>query len=97
MCSAGLAGVASSSTASAGCSVAYTVTSQWPGGFGASIAITNLGSPITSWTLTWNFTAGQAITQGWNATYSQSGTQVTAVNASYDGSLATGGSTTIGL
>jgi endo-1,4-beta-xylanase len=94
---AGLAGVASSSAASAGCSVAYTVSSQWPGGFTAGVAITNLGSPLSSWTLTWNFGAGQQITQGWSATFSQSGTQVTAVNESYDGSLPTGGSATIGF
>ncbi len=92
-----LAGVASSSAASAGCSVAYTVSSQWPGGFTAGLAITNLGSPLSSWTLTWNFTAGQQVTQGWSATYTQSGTQVTAVNESWNGSLATGGSATIGF
>ena len=77
-----MAGVASSRAASAGCSVSYTVTSQWQGGFNANVAITNLGSPLTSWTLTWDFTAGQQVTQGWNATYSQSGTKVTAANAS---------------
>src|SRR5579859_7012829 len=91
------AGAVSSSAASAGCSVAYTVSSQWAGGFTASVAITNLGSPVSSWTLTWNFTAGQQVTQGWNAAYSQSGPQVTAVSESYDGALATGGSTTIGF
>ena len=74
-CAAGMAGAASSSAASAGCSVSYTVTSQWPGGFNANVAITNLGSPLTSWALTWDFTASQQVTQGWSATYSQAGTQ----------------------
>ena len=96
-CAAWTAGAVSSSAASAGCSVGYTVSSQWTGGFTASVAITNLGSPVNSWTLTWNFTAGQQVTQGWNATYSQSGTQVTAVSESYNGDLGTGGSTTIGF
>src|ERR1017187_2987034 len=76
-CAAATAGAVSSSAASTGCSVTYTVTSQWPGGFNANVAITNLGSPLTSWTLTWDFTAGQPITQGWSATYSQAGTKVT--------------------
>ena len=89
-CAAWTAGAASSSAASAGCSVGYTVSSQWTGGFTASVAITNLGSPVNSWTLTWNFTAGQQVTQGWNATYSQSGTQVTAVSESYNGDLGRG-------
>jgi endo-1,4-beta-xylanase len=94
---AGALSAGSSSAASAGCSVAYTVSSQWPGGFNASVVITNLGSQITSWRLTWDFAAGQQITQGWSAAYSQSGTQVAAVNASWNGNLATGGSTTIGF
>ncbi|HEU5354434.1 MAG TPA: cellulose binding domain-containing protein, partial [Actinocrinis sp.] len=52
-----------------GCSVSYTVSSQWPGGFGANVAITNLGSAISSWSLSWSYTAGQTITQLWNGSY----------------------------
>jgi hypothetical protein len=88
---------ASSSAAAAGCSVTYSVGSQWQSGFSANVTITNIGDPVSSWTLTWDFGASQQVTQGWGATYSQSGAQVTAVNASWDGSLATGGSTTIGF
>ena len=32
--------------ATVGCSVAYSVTSQWPGGFGANVSVTNLGDPV---------------------------------------------------
>src|SRR5262245_19746547 len=66
--------------AAAGCRVAYTVSSQWGGGFGANVAVTNLGDPLTSWTVRWSFTAGQTVTQAWNATVTQSGAAVTAVN-----------------
>jgi endo-1,4-beta-xylanase len=97
MCAVGVLSAASSSAASAGCSVAYSVSAQWPSGFTANVAITNLGSPVSSWTLTWSFAAGQQVTQGWDATYAQSGTQVTAASASWNGGLATGGSTTIGF
>src|SRR5215469_17232638 len=39
----GLAVAASpSSAASAGCRIGYTITNQWPGGFGANVNITNL-------------------------------------------------------
>src|SRR6185437_4720188 len=93
---AGLA-VASSAQAAAGCQVTYTVSSQWQGGFGANVSITNLGSPITSWRLAWSFTAGQSITQLWNGSYSQSGGNVTVSNLSYNGSIATGGSTAFGF
>src|SRR5262245_5858026 len=80
---------ATAANAAAGCRVTYTVTNQWPGGFGANIILTNLGDPLTSWTLTWSFTAGQQVTQAWNATVTQSGAQVTARNADWNGNLAT--------
>src|SRR6185437_12595929 len=65
--------------AAAGCQVSYAVGSQWQGGFGASVAVTNLGDPINGWTLTWSFGAGQTVTQAWNATVTQSGAVVAAV------------------
>ena len=88
---------ASARAASAGCAVTYSVTSQWPGGFGASITLTNLGDPLTGWRLTWSFAAGQSVTQGWNATFTQSGTQVTATSMSYNGNLGTGAGTGLGF
>jgi rhamnogalacturonan endolyase len=83
--------------ASAGCSVKYTVTNQWSGGFGADVLVTNLGDPLSSWTLTWSFASGQAITSAWNATVTQSGTSVTATNLSYNGSIGTGGTVDFGF
>ena len=83
--------------ATAGCQVTYAISSQWQGGFGANVAVKNLGDPISAWTLRWSFGAGQAITQAWNATVTQSGAAVTAVNASYNGALATNGSTSFGF
>lgn len=96
LAAAGLA-VASSAQAAAGCQVAYTVTSQWQGGFGAGVNITDLGSPVSSWQLTWSFGAGQTITQLWNGSFTQSGANVTVNNVSYNGSLATGASTNFGF
>ncbi|GAA4258271.1 cellulase family glycosylhydrolase [Dactylosporangium darangshiense] len=86
-----------SASASAGCRVTYT-TNQWPGGFTANIGITNLGDPVTSWTLGWTFgDAGQKVGQGWSATYTQSGASVTARSMDYNGALGTGASTSIGF
>jgi len=34
--------------AAAGCAVNYAVSSQWQGGFGANVTITNLGDALTS-------------------------------------------------
>jgi hypothetical protein len=83
--------------ASAGCSVNYAVTSSWQGGFGATVTVTNLGDPLTNWILTWSFGAGQQVTQAWNTTLTQSGSQVTAKNVGYNGSIATGGAASFGF
>jgi polygalacturonase len=86
------------STSGASASVTYAVTNQWPGGFGASVTITNTGSTtINGWTLVFSFSAGQQVTQGWNGTFTQNGSQVTVTNLSYNGSIAPGASVTIGF
>jgi endoglucanase len=86
------------SAATTGCSVSYTVQSQWTGGFGANVTLTNLGSPITSWKLEWDFsTAGQSVTQMWNASYTQTGAHVAASNVSYNGSVGTNGTASFGF
>lgn len=81
----------------AGCKVEYQVTSQWNTGFGAHVTVTNTGDPVAAWTLEWSYGGDQKVTQGWNAILTQSGTAVTAKNVSYNGSLATGASTSFGF
>ena len=87
----------SAATLSAGgggfaCHVVYTNTWQNSNAFGAGITIDNLGSTaITSWTLTWTFTNGQTITQLWNGSATQNGSNVTVTNLSYNGSIPAGG------
>ncbi|MEU7573283.1 cellulose binding domain-containing protein [Micromonospora sp. NPDC049240] len=86
-----------SAQAAAGCRVAYTVTSQWPGGFGANVDLTNLGDPLTNWRLTWSFTAGQVVGQLWNGTVAQSGGRVTVTNTGWNGNLGTGAGAQFGF
>jgi hypothetical protein len=76
--------------ASAYCQVTYTLTNQWPGGFGANIVIENTSSAAwTSWSLSFAFPAsGQSVTQGWNGTFSQSAQTVTVTSVSYNSSVA---------
>ncbi|MEV1331944.1 glycoside hydrolase family 6 protein [Micromonospora costi] len=79
------------------CEVTYS-TNDWPGGFTANITVRNLGDPVNGWTLGWTFPdAGQRVQQGWSAEFSQSGSQVTARSLSYNGTLGTGASTSIGF
>jgi endoglucanase len=82
--------------ASAGCSVSYTVSSQWSTGFTAALTITNAGSPITSWNLQYAYAGNQSLAQGWSGTWAQSGRSVTVTSESWNGTLATGGSAQIG-
>lgn len=79
-----------------GCTVT-DATNFWNTGMTENLTITADGSAINGWSLAFALPAGQAITSGWNATYTASGGQVTAVNLSYDGAIAAGGSTTIGF
>lgn len=60
--------------------------------------MTNTGATATTgWTVTWAYTAGQTVTQSWGGTATQSGAAVTVTNASYNGALASGASTTVGF
>jgi len=83
--------------AAPGCRVAYTVPAQWPGGFTGNMEVTNLGDPVTGWSLVWTFPSGQLVTQAWNATVTASGSQVSATNTSYNASIATNGTVSFGF
>ncbi len=73
------------------CSVHYAIASQWPGGFGATFTITNTGTTaINGWSLQFSFANGQTITQLWNGSYTQSGSNVTITNLSYNASIPAG-------
>jgi cellulose binding protein with CBM2 domain/fibronectin type III domain protein len=79
------------------CKVGYSVN-DWGGGFTATIVISNTGaSTLNGWTLAFAWPGNQHITNGWSATYTQSGAQMTATNLSYNGTIAPGGNTTIGF
>jgi hypothetical protein len=82
----------------ASCAVHYVINNSWPGGFGASITMTNKGSTaITNWTLTFNWPAtGEGISSGWNGTWSQSNQTVTVTSLSWDNTIAANGGT-VGL
>jgi endoglucanase len=88
----------SPSASALSCSAAYSVTNSWAGGFQAQIVLTNTGSSaISPWTLTWTFPGDQKISSLWDASYTQSGEQVTATAESYNATLAPAGTVTIGF
>ncbi|GJF27884.1 hydrolase [Kitasatospora sp. NE20-6] len=87
---------AASAADSPGCRVDYTAN-RWTGGYTAAVKVTNLGPQLTSWRLTWTYGGDEHVTSAWNATVTQTGTAVTAVNAAWNGSLATGAATEFGV
>jgi hypothetical protein len=97
LAAAGVIVTAGAAQAAVGCRVSYAVGSQWQGGFTANVTLTNIGDPLTSWAVTWSFTAGQTVSQGWNAAFTQSGTSVRAANVSWNASLATNGTASFGF
>ncbi|MFB9246887.1 glycoside hydrolase family 48 protein [Sphaerisporangium melleum] len=83
-------------SAAVACNVDYTLN-DWGSGFTAAVKITNNGDAWSSWRLTFSFAGNQRVTSGWSATWSQSGANVTATNANWNGNLGNGQSTEIGF
>ncbi|PAZ13520.1 endoglucanase [Streptomyces sp. SA15] len=82
----------------AACTAAYTVSSDWGGGFNAEVKVTNSGTtPLKSWKVTWTWPGAQKVTSMWNASYTQTGGTVTASNADHNGAVAVGGSAGFGF
>jgi len=81
------------------CRVAYGVN-QWPGGFTGSVTIANTGTTaVNGWKLAFTFPAGQRVSTGWEATWTQAAgsSDVTATNLGYNASIAPDGSVKIGF
>jgi cellulose 1,4-beta-cellobiosidase len=80
-----------------GCTASYAVSNAWGTGFTATVTVTAGSSAINGWKVSWTFGGNQSISNAWNATVTQSGSSVTAANASYNGSLGAGASTSFGF
>ncbi|MFC6088863.1 glycoside hydrolase family 48 protein [Saccharothrix lopnurensis] len=89
--------VAPVANAAVACTVNYQVTNQWPGGFGASVNIRNQGDAVNNWRLTWTFANGQRVQQGWNGTFSQSGSVVTVTGPSWSPNLGANAQVSLGF
>ncbi|MFB6725784.1 cellulase family glycosylhydrolase [Kribbella sp. NPDC056345] len=83
--------------AASGCSVSYSVTSQWQGGFNADVAVTNLGAPVDGWQLVWTWPSGQRSTNAWNATITTSGSRATAKDVGYNARIGTNAKVSFGF
>ncbi|MEY9214679.1 cellulose binding domain-containing protein [Thermobifida halotolerans] len=91
-------GALPAASAADGCSVEYTVASDWGSGFVATVTVTNdSGGPASGWTVEWTLPPDHGITNAWNATLTLDGAGVTATDAGWNGSLPTGSSASFGL
>jgi arabinoxylan arabinofuranohydrolase len=81
--------------AGAGCTATYRTTNTWGGGYQAEVTVTAGAAAVTGWAVSWS-PAGQ-ISQVWNGTPTANGTTTTVRNATYNGALAAGASTTFGF
>ncbi|GAB6938626.1 endo-1,4-beta-xylanase [Isoptericola variabilis] len=78
------------------CAVTWTANA-WSTGYTGSVTLTNTSDAAwSSWTLAADLPAGQHLDQGWSATWSQSGTTITATNAAWNGTVAPGASVAVG-
>jgi hypothetical protein len=97
-----VATAAPAAAATSGCSVAYQNLNAWQssptsGGFNTTLAITNLGDPISHWTLTFTPPSGQTVTSGWNATFTLTST-ISATDIGWNGAIASGATNaTVGM
>jgi cellulase/cellobiase CelA1 len=80
-----------------GCLVSYTPTT-WPRAFMAKVTISNMSrTNINGWTLTFTFPGDETITSAWNATFTQTGTKVSARNLTYNATIPRGASRSLGF
>ncbi|MFI0029827.1 glycosyl hydrolase family 18 protein [Streptomyces albidoflavus] len=95
---AGMVGLAAPSQAADAPSASYTRTQDWGTGFQARWTVRNTGdTPLSNWTLEWEFPTGTKVTLPWEAEVSNDGNRWTARNRSWNGTLAPGASTTFGF
>ncbi|MFC6580154.1 cellulose binding domain-containing protein [Planomonospora parontospora] len=76
------------------CSLAVEKGVEWRGGFNIPLRVVNTGTvPLNGWRVTWTFTGDQKLHAITSSRWSQTGRQVTAGNAFWNGNLAPGAQT----
>jgi hypothetical protein len=84
--------------AGTGCHVTFEKTTEWAGGLIANLTVNNTGTTVVNgWTVKFTFPGDQQVTSAWNATVTQTGKAVTAVDAGYNATIAPGGNTSFGF
>lgn len=94
----GLAGALVAAQPAHAATATFTRTSSWSTGYEGKFTVTNNQSTtITSWNVQFDLPSGTSVSSMWDAVRTQSGQHVTATNASWNGTLAPGASTSFGF
>jgi hypothetical protein len=91
--------VTTTSPPPAQCVARQTVQSQWPGGYVASVQITNASpSALTGWSFAWTFPGTQQVSNLWGAqSWTQTGPRVTLAGPPWAPIAGNGGTATVGF
>ncbi|QNE23145.1 cellulase family glycosylhydrolase [Kribbella qitaiheensis] len=95
--SAAVTATTAAGQATGACAIQYR-TNDWNGGFTGTVRITNTGTTVLAgWTLRFTFPAGQHLLDNWSATWTQSGSTVSATSLSWNSDLAPAATIEIGF
>ncbi|MEW9532680.1 glycosyl hydrolase family 18 protein [Microbispora sp. NPDC049125] len=76
---------------------AYSTDSDWGSGFQGKYTVKAGSSALSGWTVEIDVPSGTTISSAWDATMTRSGNHYTFANASWNGAVAAGASTTFGF
>ncbi|MDG4804951.1 cellulose binding domain-containing protein [Micromonospora sp. WMMD980] len=80
------------------CAASATIDSSWRGGFVATVTVRNTGAePMRGWLVSWRWSGDERIQSIWGGVAEGAGQQVVVHNASWNETLAPGGSVMFGL
>ena len=80
------------------CAATMAIDSAWSGGFVATVTVRNVADEtLDAWQVSWRWPGDERITALWNGVSQDGGAGVTIGNASYNGTLPPGGSTSFGM
>ncbi|MGF1654086.1 MAG: glycoside hydrolase family 6 protein [Actinomycetales bacterium] len=83
--------------AAATCSATYSIQNSWAGGFQAAIVVSNTGDPTAGWEVEFTLPGGQSISSLWGGRSTVNGQSVSVANETWNGTLGSGQTTSVGL
>jgi len=80
-----------------GCTATFATLGSWGNGFQGEVRVTAGDDALTGWTVTWTLPSGTSVSHAWGGQATTSGSTVTVTNEAWNGSVAPGGTATVGF